>query len=57
MRDYPGFPYWWQLHDLQGLDAGLKQLEHPRKGSLRLSYASFQANENPHLKLVIYTGT
>jgi hypothetical protein len=30
-------------------------LSHPKKGSLRFEYATFQANDDPALKLVIYT--
>jgi hypothetical protein len=29
-------------------------LIHPKKGRLKLEYASFQANDDPALKLVIY---
>ena len=32
-----------------------KSLIHPKKGRLKLEYASFQANDDPALKLVIYT--
>jgi hypothetical protein len=35
--------------------AGQKFLSHPRKGRLKLEYAGFQANDDPALKLVIYT--
>ena len=28
---------------------------HPKKGLLRFEHASFQANDDPALKLVIYT--
>ena len=34
--------------------AGRKSLNHPKKGRLRFEYASFQANDDPALKLVIY---
>ena len=34
--------------------AGQKQLSHPGKGALRYEYATFQANDDPALKLVIY---
>jgi hypothetical protein len=30
-------------------------LNHPVRGLLRLEYAAFQANDDPALKLVIYT--
>jgi transcriptional regulator with XRE-family HTH domain len=48
------FPTWWEAHDIRGPAAGQKLLRHPRKGVLRLEYASFQANDDPALKLVIY---
>ncbi len=34
---------------------GQKLLKHPSKGLLRFEHASFQANDDPALKLVIYT--
>jgi transcriptional regulator with XRE-family HTH domain len=49
------FAAWWDSHDLREPAAGQKRLAHPRKGALRLQYASFQANDDPSLKLVIYT--
>lgn len=49
------FARWWESHDLRDADAGEKRLIHPQKGSLRLRYSSYQANDNPDLKLVIYT--
>ena len=42
-------------HDIRGVAAGQKSLSHPKRGRLRLEYASFQANDDPALKLVIYT--
>ena len=42
-------------HDIRGVSAGRKSLSHPRKGRLKLEYASFQANDDPALKLIIYT--
>ena len=35
--------------------AGRKTLTHPKRGVLQFEYASFQANDDPALKLVIYT--
>jgi transcriptional regulator with XRE-family HTH domain len=49
------FADWWEAHDLRDTVAGQKHLTHPRKGALRLQYASFQSNDDPGLKLVIYT--
>jgi transcriptional regulator with XRE-family HTH domain len=49
------FPKWWEAHDVRGPAAGQKLLDHPVKGQLRLEYAAFHANDDPALKLVIYT--
>ena len=51
----PEFAGWWEAHDISGVAAGRKSLSHPKKGRLKLEYASFQANDDPALKLVIYT--
>jgi len=51
----PEFAGWWEAHDVSGVAAGRKSLIHPKKGRLKLEYASFQANDDPALKLVIYT--
>ena len=51
----PEFAGWWEAHDIRGSVAGRKALNHPKKGRLRFEYASFQANDDPALKLVIYT--
>jgi hypothetical protein len=51
----PEFTGWWEAHDIRGVSAGQKSLCHPKKGRLRLEYASFQANDDPDLKLIIYT--
>ncbi len=51
----PEFAKWWQAHDVRDVPAGQKLLYHPKKGSLRFEYATFQSNDDPALKLVIYT--
>ena len=51
----PEFAGWWEAHDVSGVAAGRKSLIHPKQGRLKLEYASFQANDDPALKLVIYT--
>jgi transcriptional regulator with XRE-family HTH domain len=48
------FARWWKAHDVGSVAAGRKVMTHPRKGALRFEYASFQANDDPSLKLVIY---
>jgi transcriptional regulator with XRE-family HTH domain len=54
-QDSAEFPAWWEAHDIGRGGAGQKSLHHPRKGLLRFDYATFQANDDPALKLAIYT--
>lgn len=49
------FAAWWEAHDIRGTASGRKVLKHPKKGVLHFEYTSFQANDDPALKLVIYT--
>jgi transcriptional regulator with XRE-family HTH domain len=49
------FSRWWGAHEVRGTASGRKLLHHPKKGELLFEYASFQANDDPALKLVIYT--
>ena len=49
------FTRWWGAHEVRGVAAGRKTLNHPTKGVVQFEYASFQANDDPALKLVIYT--
>ena len=49
------FAAWWQDHDIRTPSSGRKTLHHPVHGVLRFDHASFQANDDPALKLVIYT--
>jgi transcriptional regulator with XRE-family HTH domain len=49
------FRRWWKAHDIRGSAAGVKTMRHPKRGRLRFAHASFQANDDPSLKLVIYT--
>lgn len=54
-RDSQEFAAWWRAHDVRHPGGGRKEMHHPRKGVLRFDYASFQVNDEPGLKLVIYT--
>jgi transcriptional regulator with XRE-family HTH domain len=51
----PEFLAWWGAHDVRSPVSGRKVLDHVKKGQLHFEYASFQANDDPALKLVIYT--
>ncbi len=54
-RGSPEFRGWWEAHDIRGVQSGQKVLNHPTRGALRFDHASFQSNDDPALKLVIYT--
>ena len=49
------FVKWWGAHEVQGTLSGRKTMTHPTKGVLHFEHTSFQANDDPALKLVIYT--
>lgn len=51
----PEFVKWWNAHDVRSGVSGQKVLEHPQRGTQRYEYATFQANDDPALKLAIYT--
>ncbi|MDN7181346.1 helix-turn-helix transcriptional regulator [Caballeronia sp. SEWSISQ10-4 2] len=53
--DSPEFARWWNAHDIRSSAAGQKLLTHPERGTQRYEYATFQANDDPALKLAIYT--
>ncbi len=49
------FTTWWETHDIRNSGAGRKLLNHPQRGQLAFEYATFQVNDDPALKLAIYT--
>lgn len=49
------FAKWWSAHDIRRGAFGQKVLIHPERGAQRYDYATFQANDDPALKLAIYT--
>ena len=49
------FERWWETHDVRASTGVEKLLHHPVRGSIRYDTASFQANDDSSLKLVIYT--
>ena len=49
------FGSWWEEHDVRVGGAGRKTLNHPTRGSLQFEYTTFQDNDEPALKLAIYT--
>ncbi len=51
----PEFAGWWADHGIGAPLSGSKLLHHPTLGTARYAYASFQANDDPALKLALYT--
>jgi transcriptional regulator with XRE-family HTH domain len=51
----PEFASWWDAHDIRRSQAGHKVFYYPDRGPLRYEYVTFQANDDPALKLSIYT--
>jgi transcriptional regulator with XRE-family HTH domain len=49
------FAKWWEAHEIRSTASGRKTIVHPQKGVLHFEHTSFQANDDPALKLVIYT--
>ncbi|MEU1985595.1 helix-turn-helix transcriptional regulator [Nocardia sp. NPDC019395] len=54
-RDCPEFDTWWGQHRVLHGGAGHKILHHPTEGALCFDYATFRADEDPDLRLTIYT--
>jgi len=49
------FRVWWPAHDVRPAAGGRKTIVHPENGPLEFLHASFQSNDDPALRLVIYT--
>lgn len=49
-----GFDAWWGAHNIGAAVSGTKVLHHPARGRLRFEYTSFQANDDPRLRLAVY---
>ena len=50
----PDFSSWWAAHGVGAPVSGTKQLHHPALGIVNYDHASFQANDDPALKLALY---
>jgi transcriptional regulator with XRE-family HTH domain len=51
----PEFAALWERQDVQGRTDGLKRLRHPLLGSIELEHTSYQVNDQPGLRLYLYT--
>jgi transcriptional regulator with XRE-family HTH domain len=50
----PEFARWWSRHEVQERQDGRKEFIHPVVGSLVLEHSTFQIEDAPGLKMVIY---
>ena len=50
----PEFARWWSRHEVQERRDGRKEFLHPQVGSLTLEHSTFQMEDAPGLKLVVY---
>ncbi len=48
------FDGWWRAHDVASPVSGIKFLLHPVLGQVGYQYSTFQANDDPRLKLAVY---
>ncbi len=48
------FDAWWTEHNVGAAVSGTKILYHPARGRLCFAYTTFQANDDPRLKLAVY---
>ncbi len=51
----PEFVAWWESHDIRRGMAGQKVFCYADRDPPRFEYVTFQANDDPALKLAIYT--
>lgn len=51
----PEFAAWWRLHDVHGAASGRKMMRDPVKGFVPFNYATFQAYDDPALRLAIFS--
>ncbi|GAC1503295.1 MAG: hypothetical protein NVS2B12_14100 [Ktedonobacteraceae bacterium] len=53
-RRSPEFARWWPRHEVQEQREGQKEFIHPLVGSLILEHNTFQIEDAPGLKMVVY---
>jgi transcriptional regulator with XRE-family HTH domain len=50
----PEFQFWWTDHGVRTRSSGEKVMRHPTLGMIQVDYATFRANDDPRLTLVVY---
>ena len=48
------FARWWKAHRIRPKPSGRKLMTHPSYGRVTVAFSTFQSNENPDLRLVLY---
>ncbi|AKU95556.1 DNA-binding protein [Labilithrix luteola] len=54
IRESREFARWWKAHEIRPKPSGKKMMVHPRLGRVRMTYSTFQSNDDPDLRLVLY---
>lgn len=54
VRESADFARWWRTHEIRPRPSGRKTMNHPRLGRIRVTYSTFQTNDDPNLRLVLY---
>ena len=49
------FRMWWKAHEIRARHSGEKVLRHRNVGEMSLRDSTFQSNDNPNLRLVLYS--
>jgi transcriptional regulator with XRE-family HTH domain len=50
------FARWWKAHQIRPKPSGRKLMTHPIHGRVTVLYSTFQSNDNPDLRLILYGG-
>jgi PAS domain-containing protein len=50
----PEFARWWTAHDIRVPRSGIKVLHHPKLGARAFEHSSYQSNDDPSLRLVVF---
>ncbi len=54
VRESPDFARWWRAHEIRPRPSGKKVMMHPKLGRITVIYSTFQTNDNPDMRLVLY---
>jgi hypothetical protein len=55
-KDSREFAHWWNTHEIRPKPSGRKLMLHPSYGRVTVVYSTFQSNDNPDLRLILYGG-